>query len=174
MIQRLRLFFIFPVLFLILFSVSCGGTAKNCSSLLDALTALYPDIPATETLYRKDGEETGFRTLSEQDAAFLYLGDYGAMPEWSLIDDYAVRIPDRPQVYELHVFRVGNVSDAEAVCKALCHRADLLEAYFRNPEKTGDYDYTSYRAEVYVKGNYVFLLATPDNAAAIDLIEKTV
>ncbi|MCQ2424782.1 MAG: hypothetical protein MJ070_01430 [Lachnospiraceae bacterium] len=162
------------LLCLILSVCSCGAKKESCENLLEGLVSLYPDIPETESLYLAGKEETEKGYLSEQDAAFLYLGEYGSLPEWTLIDDFAVRIPDRPQVYELHVFHAANAADTEAVCKLLCRRADLLEAYFRNPEKTGTYDYSTYRAEVYVKGSYVFLLATPDNAAAIDLIEKSV
>lgn len=163
------------LLFSLILSVSaCGAKKVTCEKLLEELTGLYPDIPETESVYLSGKEETEKGYLSEQDAAFLYLGEYGSLPEWSMIDDFAVRIPDRPQVYELHVFHAANAADTEAVCKLLCHRADLLEAYFRNPEKTGGLDYSAYRAEVYVKGSYVFLLATPDNDAAIGLIEKTV
>lgn len=150
---------------------ACSGKTVDCNGLMQEICQLFPDMPATESMYLSDTTSGGI-SMSEQDAAHIYTGEYGTLSEWSMLDSYAVRLPDRPQIYEIHILKVKNESDAETVSKLLCRRADLLAQYFVNPEKTGDYDYSSYRADVYMKGQYVFLLATPNNAAVIDLIEK--
>ncbi len=159
---------------LMLFS-ACGLRGQtDCSALLKELTALYPDMPASDSVYlsgKAEGEQ-GF--LSETDASFIYTGVYGTLPEWELIDSYAIRLPDRPQVYEIHIVKVKNETDADTVCKMMCHRADLLHKYFLAQTEGGDYDYSRYQAEIYSKGSYIFLLATPDNEVAKKCIEKKI
>ena len=150
--------------------VSCSSGKESCASLMEQICLLFPDLPGSETVYTTAGE--GAKTISEQDAAHIYVGDYGTLAEWSLIEDYAIRLPDQPQIYEIHVLKVKNASDSETIAKLLCQRADLLAKYFADPAKTGDYDYSSYRADVYKKDQYVFLIATPNNASVIALIEE--
>ena len=159
---------------LMLFSSCKLRSNPDCATLLRELSALYPDMPASDSVYLsgKAEGESGF--LSETDACFIYTGVYGELPEWSLIDSYAVHLPDRPQVYEIHIIKVKNETDTETVCKMMCHRADLLHKYFLAQTDGGDYDYSRYKAEIYTKGGYVFLLATPDNEAAKKHIEKRV
>lgn len=152
---------------------ACGSGAVRASGLLSDICQLFPDLPATESVYQSD-TESGGELLSEQDAAHIYKGEYGALPEWSLVEEYAVRLPDQPQIYEIHILKVKDETNLETISKLLCHRADLLAKYFNDPSKTGDYDYSGYRADVYQKGQYVFLIATPNNDSVIALIDKSV
>ena len=153
--------------------VACSGKTTDCNTLMEQICGLFPDIPATESMYLSDTSQGGIE-MSEQDAAHIYTGEYGTLAEWAMLDSYAVRLPDAPQIYEIHILKVKNDSDVETVSKLLCQRADLLAKYFADPAKTGEYDYSGYRAEVYQKGQYVFLLATPNNASVIELIEKNI
>ncbi len=166
-------FLVAVMLTFVVFLTSCSSGAVDCGTLLQDICKLFPDMPASESIYLSD-QANGTSAMSEQDAAHIYKGEYGTLAEWAMIDSYAVRLPDRAQIYEIHILKVKNDADTETVSKLLCQRADLLAKYFSDPEKAGEFDYSAYRADVYMKGQYVFLLATPNNASVIELIEKSV
>ena len=84
--------------------------------------------------------------------------------------DYAVRLSDDQSGCEIHIYKVRAKSDIDTVEKMLRRRLEYMKnrtVYIYTPENYEEY---IAGAEVYIFGNYALLLATPNNAKAIEIL----
>jgi hypothetical protein len=130
----------------------------------------FPDAPDAK-LYFNGAEELEPGYMDPEFACFVYTGGYDASFDlFGKLDAYAIRIPNGKSAFEIHIFKVRNLSDVKYVEDLCKQRIAIL--------KTGDiaeYDpnlfYTVIEnAEVYTVNNYVFLLSTTDNDAIKNII----
>lgn len=115
-------------------------------------------------------------------------------------DGWAIILYGGTQLFELHVFRVRNRADADLVAKLLHRRVKLFRSYdfysavereenrpnliggnrlfggysYGKDSLYGNTPYIAANSMVYVKGRYIFLLATPDNEKAVKWIDENI
>lgn len=157
------------ILFLALVSISnlfsCAYTppvSRVASSLFD----LYPSAPPCSH-YFKYSNNSPFGQIFCEDFFFLYIGERKKIPEWDIIDDFYLILSDTPSSFELHVIRAISSSDVDEIKKLLDKRASLIR-YHNSTEVS----YPAYEPDVFVRGRYVVLAVTPDNAAVKLMMKK--
>lgn len=168
--------FIPVLLTLILLFSSCGGKVHTLEAiptdLMAELVELYPDIPPSKQVYFEGAEEYGKGYLEWEYACYMYMDDYDeSFKSFDLLDSYAIRIPDGKSVFEIHIFKVRNLSDVPEIEKMCQKRIDILKSG-SIAEYDPQFDEIIQNSETYTVGNYVFLLSTTDNEAAKNLINK--
>lgn len=151
------------------FSASCGQKAAITATPMELMTKivdLFPEIPPAKTIYYEGTGEFEKGYFDPEFAGYLYTGKYHEdFKELDKLESYAVRIPDGKSVFEIHILKVKDPSDADSIAGLCRERISIL--------KTGDvaeYDPESFykiieKSEVYTAGNYIFLLSTTDNDA---------
>ena len=113
-----------------------------------------------------------FLKLTDAEFGFLYNGRKEPPGCFSRIAGYAVRIPSDESGYEIHVVKCRSLSDTDEVKQMLLCRVERLQGAEILKYAPESYEAYFRGAEVFVKGSYVFLLATPDNALARETVKK--
>ena len=149
----------------ILLLSSCKG-GLTPDDMAFRLLNLYPDIPPCSQ-YIKNSEPYQPGYLSEEDFAYLYVGEKVKLPEWDMIDSFRLILSDSTEFFEIHIIRTVTTSDAEEIAKLLRRRAKLL-TYHNKVEE----DFQAEEPLVYISGKYAVLIATQDNASAERLLHK--
>lgn len=150
-------------------SSSCSFQKNSkVSELHDALDKLYPDTGIPTTVFNFDSERASQNSLG---LGYLYSGTREEFEDFQRIRDFSIRLSCEISVFEIHVIEAIHASDARILAEAMSRRASKLNETIAFEKASGRISCAS-GADVYVKGKYVFLLATPDNQAAIDAIEK--
>ena len=85
-----------------------------------------------------------------------------------MISEFRLIISETPNLFEIHVLKLKNKSDAELVEGLVKKRAELIN----NFRKTTESVFKSSEAVVVSSGRYVFLIATPCNDRLIERIKK--
>lgn len=119
-----------------------------------------------------ENEREGYQKRGRQELGRMYSGIWKAPTCESVIAEYAVRLCADERGFEIHAIRCFNASDTEEVAEMLYGRIKMLtDAEIREyaPESFAVYYQGS---EIFVYRDTVYLLATPDNAAAKRLIKK--
>ncbi len=138
------------------------------TELMADMVAAYPDIPAEKKLYIASATEDDDydHWLDPEYAGFLFTGDYEECAEWAMLEDFAIRLPEGKSAFELHIFKVADAKNVEAI-KTLCqNRIDQINASDIKLYDAEGFAKVFGNAEVYTVDNYVFLLITTDNAGA--------
>jgi len=139
--------------------------------IMDAIVAAYPDIPEYKKLYINGVDDLDDGYLDPEYAGFLYKGEFDTLAELSMVDSYAVRLPNGKSAFEIHIMKLIDKKDVDAVKAVMQARIGQL-----NESDIALYDPEGFakiikNAEVYSVENYVFLLITSDNDIAKSAIK---
>jgi len=159
------------LIFLCAALVSCSGMMHSMRTatdiMADTLSSLgdVTEIPSG-IVYFYGAEPYSSAMLSGAQAGYMYYGKYEQNDKFALLDDYAVRISDRPEMFEIHILKAKNRSDAIVLKEMLESRLRIL--------KSGNLEAYDYHishdligsAEIFIKGKYAVMLITEDNGAA--------
>ena len=157
--------------------VGCNPKAEpTAEELMNDLTGYFGnELHSCRAIYKKSASEYSSSYFSHRLAGLIYYGiKLEKMWELDLLSDYAVRLADDESGSEIHIFKVRSRSDVDTVEKLLRKRLEYLQnrsVYIYIPE---DYEKYVMSAQVYSIDRYVFLLATPDNTAAIKLLKDKI
>lgn len=149
-----------------------GASETNASpvDIMAAIVAKYPDIPNQKALYVNGAGEDDEGYLDPEYAGYLYTGNYEVCPEMAMLESYAIRLPDGKSAFEIHIMKVADEANVEAVKALLQSRIGVIESGDIKLYDPEGYDKVMKNAEVYVSGKYVYLLITTDNAPAKEAI----
>lgn len=199
--SRLKSLLIIAAIALLL--VSCAESADIPSDIAAKLMLLYPEKSESCSVYIDSASEYEEGYLSREDLTYLYCSESApesAAEALDCTDGWAIILSGGTELFELHVFRVRNRADADLVAKMLYRRVKMFRSYdfYSAVEKEenrpnliggnrlfggysygkdslfGDTPYVAANSMVYVKGRYIFLLATPDNEKAVKWIEENI
>ena len=136
------------------------------TEIMDAIVAAYTDIPDYKKLYINGVDDLDDGYLEPEYAGFLYKGEFETLAELSMVDSYAIRLPEGKSAFELHIMKLIDKKDVDAVKAVMQKRIEQL-----NEGDIALYDPEGFakiikNAEVYSVENYVFLLITSDNDVA--------
>ncbi len=142
---------------------SCAKKEQDICSILTRLCDIFPEEYGFSALY-SDTEQEGFILADGDDLGRLYTGLFQPPSCYSRIEGFAIRLPMDDSGFEIHIIKCVNRSDTEEISALLMRRIDKITS-----SEIMDYAPESYEkyfigAEIYIRGDMVFLLATPDNA----------
>ena len=159
--------------FLLLFCVSCGekedtsSSASNAPKEIDAVSEANAIIAQYElsggTFYTPGGEDE-----LDEDLILSYFGDAAAVPDFSLVETYALYIDETKPISpcEFGIFKMKDSKDADTLKAFLDAR---IRMKLQNAALYPDMDTSALTsAKVTVKGNYVWYCAVKDANDAID------
>ena len=169
--MKMRLFY-FLFVFLTLFSLNCcAKSPENIYTLLTELSENFGDEYGFSVLY-SDSEQQGFTKCDMQTVGRLYKGKWEDPSCASKIKEFAIRLPLDDSGFEIHILRCVNISDIDEVKSLLQKRIDRLQNSEIKDYAPESYEKYYVGAEIYVKGDTVFLLATPDNRSIKKIINN--
>ena len=147
-----------------------------CKDIVDALAEKFKDvIPAAGGYYFMGADELSDNFVEPETMNMWYHGAWDTFAEYDYFADYAVRLPQGQSAFELHVFKVKDAANINAVLEMCKSRIEIqtnnsdLKLYA--PEA---YNQVIPNATAYAEGNYVFLVITTDTAAAKDAINSVI
>ena len=165
----------FSILFFPLHACSEISQNADTAELIEAVkTALKEDIGRGITYFdrTRNPENGDIHIMEEERFGYLYTGRIEPLPCRSRIKSYAVYLPSDIGGCEIHVIECVNPSDTEEITLFLQKRIKRLkssEILSIAPENSEN---CFKDAEVFTKGRFAFLLATPDNGAAKKAISR--
>lgn len=113
----------------------------------------------------------GIKQMAPERFGRLYTGRNEPPPCFSRIEGYALRLPSDESGFEIHIIRCVNRSDTAEVSNMLASRIEMLSSAEIRQYAPSTYLTYFENAEIYVRGRYVFLLATPNNEKCIKIIK---
>jgi hypothetical protein len=119
-----------------------------------------------------DIEKDGFSVADGKMLGRLYNGKWEVPTCFLRISEYAVRLPLDDSGFEIHALKCLNASDTEEVSRLVRKRIDRLQSAEIKEYAPESFERCFVGAEVYVRGDIVFLLATPDNLSAKRIIKR--
>lgn len=199
--RRLKIFLLLAAAALIL--VSCSESNDIPSDVAARLMLLYPEDSEGCSVFIDSAAEYDEGYLSREELTYLYCSENAresADEALDAVDGWAIILSGGTELFELHVFRVRNRADSDLVAKMLHRRVKLFRSYdfysavedeesrpnliggnrlfggYSYGESTlyGNTPYVAANSLVYVKGRYIFLLATPNNEVAVKWIEENI
>lgn len=145
------------------FSLSaCKKSPEDIYTLVVKLSESFSEESCARVFY-SDTEKDGFTVADGKTLGRFYIGKWEEPPCFSRIRGYAVCIPLDDSGFEIHALKCVNVSDTEEVSRLVQKRIDRLQNAEIKEYAPESYERYFVGAEVYVRGDTVFLLATPDN-----------
>lgn len=139
--------------------------------LLTKINESFVDESTVSLMY-SDTETDGFTFADGKTLGRLYDGRWEAPSCVSRIRAYAIRLPVDDSGFEVHILKCVSLSDRGEVAALVQRRVDRLQNAEIREYAPESYEKYFVGAEVYIKGDTVFLLATPDNRAVKKLIRK--
>ncbi len=170
--MKKRFFCLLAFVFYILSLSSCQKSPENIYSLVIKLSESFGDENGY-CLFYSDIETEGFSVADGEAFGRLYSGKWENPSCFSRITGYAIRLPLDDSGFEIHAIKCVNVSDTEEVSRLVQKRIDRLQNAEIKAYAPESYERYFVGAEVYVRGDTVFLLATPDNLSVKKIIKKT-
>lgn len=165
-------FFAVLILVACVFSLSaCEKSPENIYRLTEKLSESFGDEYGFSLMY-SDREADGFTVAEYEALGRLYTGKFEKPSCASKISGYAIRLPLDDSGFEIHALKCVNISDTEEISALIGKRiARLQNAEIRKyaPES---YEKHFVGAEIFVWGDTVFLLATPDNLSVKRIIKS--
>ncbi len=161
---------IFVMAILLLFTAACGESKSfptdiTCGQILDAAIAAV-EQSQNATLYSANDSQLDAYTMS------LWAdGMYSECSEFELLADYALYYSSDNTTFEISVLMGKTQADVEKLTAVLERRKETLSG---GDKAAYDPDFNSLMNEssILTEGNFVILLITPDNSAAIKAIEN--
>lgn len=120
----------------------------------------------------KEVAELNVRSLTAERFGRLYIGKNEPPPCFSRIEGYAIRIPTDESGFEIHIIKCVNRSDTAEIANMLSLRIEALSSAEIRLYAPDTYLKYFKNAEIFSKGKYVFLLATPNNEKCIKMIKN--
>ena len=148
---------------------SCAKSPEDIYGLVVKLSDSFSEESGACVFY-SDTEKDGFAVADGRELGRLYIGKWEEPYCFSRIRGYAVRIPLDDSGFEIHALKCVNVSDTEEVSRLVQMRIDRLQNAEIKEYAPESYERYFVGAEIYVRGDTVFLLATPDNRAVKKMI----
>jgi hypothetical protein len=139
--------------------------------IMDAIVSSYTDIPDYKKLYINGVDDLDDGYLEPEYAGYLYKGEFETLAELSMVDSYAIRLPNGKSAFEIHIMKLIDKKDVDAIKAVMQARIEQLnesDIALYDPE---GFAKTIKNAEVYSVENYVFLLITSDNDVAKEAIK---
>lgn len=149
----------------------CQKSPRNIYGLLCALSESFSEEYGPSLLY-SDSEVEGFDIGTPELLGRLYLGRFEEPSCASKLSGFAIRLPLDDSGFEIHILKCVNVSDTEEVSELVGKRIDRLQNAEIREYAPESYERYFVGAEVFVWGDTVFLLATPDNLYVKNIIKK--
>lgn len=154
---------------LVIILTSCNASSAQQTRELDsALSALFDDIGVATTVFSSESTDAERSALG---LGFLYAGEREPLEEFERIKSFSIRLACTDSIFEIHTVGCVHPSDCEVIAEFMKLRARRLNEALKL-EGLQNRSSPAKEAEIYVKGHYVFLLATPDNARAKAEIER--
>jgi hypothetical protein len=169
--MKKRLFCIFICTVFLLSLFSCQKSPENIYSLLENLCEGFSEEYGKALLF-SDKETGGFTQTDGKTLGRLYSGKWEAPACFSQVTGYAIRLPLDDSGFEIHIIKCVNPSDTDEVSALLQKRIDKIQSSEIKEYAPESYEKYFVGSEVYVVGDTVFLLATPDNSLVKSLIKK--
>ena len=151
--------------------LSCQKSPKNIYTLLTEICVSFGDELGASVMYA-DTESDGFTVANENTLGRLYEGKWERPSCMSRIRSYAIRLPVDDSGLEIHILKCVSLSDRGEVSALVQRRIDRFQNAEIKEYAPQDYEKYFVGAEVYVKGDTVFLLATPDNTSVKRIIRN--
>ena len=157
------------------FSACAPSERISAEELCLAIDALFPFSDRGAWLLSSErrgnsAENAVFEPLTAEEFGHLYTGRYETPHAFSRLLGAAVRLPLDGSGFEIHVTVALNPSDTEALRSLMSERLERMRSNEILSYAPEEYRINQSNAEIYVKGRYVILLATPDN----EMAKKTV
>lgn len=146
----------------------CGCDETDIYNLMDELCEYFDASGETDAKYVLMTDKEG----SAEKLGRLYTGLYEAPGCYSLITGYTVRLPADESGFEIHALRCRNRSDTEEVAELLRKRIKKISSSEIKDYAPESFEMYFAGSEVFMRRDTVYLLATPDNAAAKRIIRK--
>lgn len=159
--KRIFLLFLSALICALAFN-SCAKSPEDIYGLVVKLSDSFSEESGACVFY-SDTEKDGFTVADGKTLGRFYIGKWEEPPCFSRIRGYAVCIPLDDSGFEIHALKCVNVSDTEEVSRLVRKRIDRLQNAEIKEYAPESYERYFVGAEVYVRGDTVFLLATPDN-----------
>ena len=168
--RRAKRYLCWILSFCLLFGVFTG-CAKSEKSVGEALFMLLAECGFENacTLYSCE------KLLQSRDGrAFLasLFGDGEPRAAFYGVKDGALALSKKDNGFEIQVYRTGHPSQAKDLANVLCDREALLKSMWNKRYLGEIFDAYLSSASVYTDGCFVFLLATGDNDAILEKLEK--
>ncbi|MBE6609553.1 MAG: hypothetical protein E7634_02665 [Ruminococcaceae bacterium] len=146
----------------------CGRDETDIYAVMGELCAYFDSSGETYAKYVLMTDDDG----TAEKLGRLYTGLYEAPGCYPLINGYAVRLPSDESGFEIHAVRCRNRSDTAEIADLLLKRIKKIS--FSEIKDYAPESFEMYFAgsEIFVLRDTVYLLATPDNAAAKRIIRK--
>ncbi len=150
--------------FVCLCLVSCTAASDGAyaSDLVYAAISECETLAGSYTVYMANAKEGEKGFLSEEGFYSLYHIESNPANELSMLCDWCIALSASKEARELHILKVINKSDREAIAEMLGRRAKRLcrpelyrsesEFLYERPRNT----------EVFISGSFVFLCAADD------------
>ena len=158
------------LLLCILFLYGCKKEGVSCNDMLSEIEGCFDEgLPSSSFVYRNTASVYSKEYLSPRLASLLYYGEKrDELYEMELLCDYAVRLSDGQSGVEIHILKVRAYSDCDTVEKMVRRRLEYMQTREMYIYAGEDYwEYVS-SAGVYRLENFILLLSTPDNSAAVE------
>ncbi|MBR2473713.1 MAG: hypothetical protein IKB51_01605 [Clostridia bacterium] len=155
--------------------ISCGARQVDICELMQRLCEESGGENGKGILYfnqTRNSQNEDFEELSYEDFGFLYSGKREPPVCANRITGYAVRLSLDGDGYEIHIIECANPSDTEEISEMLLKRVERLQGAEILQYAPQTYEMYFRGAQVYARGKYAFLLATPDNKAVIEAIDR--
>ena len=166
-----RIVSVFLILAALFSLCSCSKSPKDIYGLVKTLSESF-DEDSGACIYYSDKEQVGYTVLDGRSLGRLYIGRWEEPACFSVISEYAIRLPLDDSGFEIHAIRCVNLSDTEEISRLIRKRIDMLQNAEIKEYAPESYERYFVGAEVYVFGDTVFLLATPDNLSVKRLIRR--
>lgn len=156
-------------------SVSCDLKKTDIYGLLAELCDAFEgsaDVGRGVKYAENELEAQDIRALSAERFGRLYTGRNEPPPCFSSIEGYALRLPSDESGFEIHIIKCVNRSDVGEVSNMLLRRVEMISSAEIRQYAPSAYMKYFENAEVYARGRYAFLLATPDNESCIRIIKS--
>ncbi len=173
--KYIRLFSAFFIMISLILQSGCFSRADvSAKALLEAIEDCFEEpLPACQRVFDISADHLTRFHLSPSLASLIYYGEKrDELFELSLLSECIIRLADGDSGAEIHILRSKASSHVDTLEKLLYRRLNYIKSrslYIYAPE---NYEKYSFTATVLKRGNYLFLLATPDNQTAVKVIDK--
>ncbi len=168
--KHFTIFFIFLTSVFLLFG--CAPSETDICEVLSELSSLFPE--EQKCVFYTSAERDSFKLADSKALGRLYMGKFETPGCYPRIKDFAIRLPLDDSGFEIHIIKCVNRSDREEIADMLMRRIDSVRSSEILDYAPENYEKYFIGAEVYTRGDLVFLLATPDNAEVIRKIKKLI
>lgn len=155
----------------LLLLVACGNSkalpdSVTAGAIASAVIDAVGDYPESNTTYAKKTQELDTFTMS------LWAdGSYQECEEYGLLDDYHIFYSADNSTYEVSVLKAKSSDDVQKLLDVLERRKQTLSSGDK-AEYDPNFNKLMGDSKILTEGEFVILLITTDNTAAIEAIEN--